>query len=141
MQAAAGFFTYFVFMAENRFLPDKLIKLRKCRDSRGISDFEDSYGQNWTYCDRKQLEYTCQTAFFVTIAVVQVADLLICKTRKLSIFQQGMHSWVLNFAIIFEIALAIFLVYCPGMDKALRMQHLKIWWWLLGSLCYCDFHL
>ena len=43
-----------------------------------------SYGQ------RKVLEYTCHTAFFVSIVVVQWADLIICKTRKNSIFQQKM---------------------------------------------------
>ena len=42
------------------------------------------------YCrDRKILEYTCHTSFFVSIVVVQWADLIICKTRKNSVFQQG----------------------------------------------------
>ena len=41
---------------------------------------------------RKVLEYTCHTAFFVSIVVVQWADLLICKTRRNSIVQQGFFS-------------------------------------------------
>jgi hypothetical protein len=44
-----------------------------------------------TYRDRKQLEYTCHTAFFVTIVIVQWADLIICKTRRNSIVHQGMR--------------------------------------------------
>lgn len=44
-----------------------------------------------TYHQRKIIEYTCHTAFFTSIVVVQWADLLICKTRRLSIFQQGMR--------------------------------------------------
>lgn len=44
-----------------------------------------------TYESRKILEYTCHTAFFVSIVVVQVADLIICKTRVNSIVQQGMR--------------------------------------------------
>ena len=43
-----------------------------------------------TYDARKQLEYTCHTAFFVAIVIVQWADVIICKTRRLSLFQQGM---------------------------------------------------
>ena len=43
-----------------------------------------------TYRQRKILEYTCHTAFFVSIVIVQWADLIICKTRRLSLFQQGM---------------------------------------------------
>ena len=43
--------------------------------------------------DRKNIEYTCNTAFFVSIVVVQWADLLISKTRINSLFQQGM-GWM-----------------------------------------------
>lgn len=78
-----------------------------------------------TYIDRKTLEYTCHTAFFVSIVIVQWADLVICKTRRNSVFNKGMKNWVLNFAIIFETALAALLSYTPGMDKGLRMFPLK----------------
>jgi len=47
IQAAAGFFTYFVIMGENGFLPDHLLGLRKDWDSKGINDVMDSYGQEW----------------------------------------------------------------------------------------------
>lgn len=43
-----------------------------------------------TYEQRKVVEFTCHTAFFVSIVVVQWADLIICKTRRNSVFQQGM---------------------------------------------------
>lgn len=78
-----------------------------------------------TYRDRKALEFTCHTAFFVSIVVVQWADLIICKTRRNSIIHQGMRNWALNFGLIFETALAAFLSYTPGMDKGLRMYPLK----------------
>nr|CAD7393510.1 unnamed protein product [Timema cristinae] len=132
IQAAAGFFVYFVIMAENGFLPTKLLGIRKQWDSKAVNDVTDSYGQEWTYRDRKKLEYTCHTAFFVSIVVVQWADLVICKTRRNSIIHQGMRNWALNFGIIFETCLAAFLSYCPGMDKGLRMYPLKFVWWLPG---------
>ena len=130
IQASAGFFVYLVILAENGFKPDRLLGLRRAWDSKAINDLQDSYGQEWTYKDRKILEYTCHTAFFVSIVVVQWADLIICKTRKLSVFQQGMNNWVMNFGLVFETLLAAFLSYTPGMDKGLKMYPLKFSWWL-----------
>merc|ERR1712007_352499 len=85
IQASAGFFVYFVILCENGFWPSHLLGLRRAWDSQAVNDLEDSYGQEWTYADRKKLEYTCHTAFFVSIVVVQWADLIICKTRKLGV--------------------------------------------------------
>merc|ERR1712117_454468 len=130
IQASAGFFVYFVIMGENGFLPGRLFGLRRQWDSEAVNDLEDSYGQEWTYRDRKILEFTCHTAYFVSIVIVQWADLIICKTRKNSVFQQGMGNWVMNFGLCFETALAAFLSYTPGMDKGLRMYPLYFWWWL-----------
>jgi sodium/potassium-transporting ATPase subunit alpha len=130
IQASAGFFVYFVILCENGFWPSKLFGIRREWDSAAVNDLEDSYGQEWTYADRKILEYTCHTAFFVSIVIVQWADLIICKTRKNSVFQQGMKNMFMNFGLVFETALAAFLSYTPGMDKGLRMYPLYFSWWL-----------
>ena len=47
IQASAGFFTYFVIMAENGFMPLDLLGLRAEWDSNAINDLEDYYGQQW----------------------------------------------------------------------------------------------
>ncbi|NXY12444.1 AT1A3 ATPase, partial [Pteruthius melanotis] len=125
IQALGGFFAYFVILAENGFLPSCLVGIRLRWDDRTINDLEDSYGQQWTYEQRKVVEFTCHTAFFVSIVVVQWADLIICKTRRNSVFQQGMKNKILIFGLFEETALAAFLSYCPGMDVALRMYPLK----------------
>ena len=49
IQASAGFFVYFVIMAENGFRPSLLFGIRKNWDSIAVNDLEDSYGQEWTY--------------------------------------------------------------------------------------------
>lgn len=46
IQAIAGFFTYFVVMGENGFLPYTLIGLRGDWDNPNVY-VEDSYGQEW----------------------------------------------------------------------------------------------
>nr|XP_046263557.1 sodium/potassium-transporting ATPase subunit alpha-2 isoform X2 [Scatophagus argus] len=129
IQALGGFFTYFVILAENGFLPRKLLGIRVAWDDRETNDLEDSYGQQWTYEQRKIIEFTCHTSFFASIVVVQWADLIICKTRRNSLFQQGMKNRILIFGLFVETALAAFLSYCPGMDVALRMYPLKTLWW------------
>uniref|UniRef100_A0A8V5GHJ8 Cation-transporting P-type ATPase N-terminal domain-containing protein n=1 Tax=Melopsittacus undulatus TaxID=13146 RepID=A0A8V5GHJ8_MELUD len=129
IQALGGFFAYFVILAENGFLPSRLVGIRLRWDDRTVNDLEDSYGQQWTYEQRKVVEFTCHTAFFVSIVVVQWADLIICKTRRNSVFQQGMKNKILIFGLFEETALAAFLSYCPGMDVALRMYPLKPSWW------------
>merc|ERR1712136_647909 len=142
IQAISGFFTYFVIMGENGFRPAYLIGLRGDRDNRDINNLADSYGSEWTYEQRKNLELTCHTAFFTSIVVVQWADVIISKTRRLSVFQQGMTNWFLNFGLVFETVLAAFLSYCPGMDKGLRMYPLYFNWWLpalpfsIAIFCY-----
>ena len=45
IQAAAGFFTYFVIMAENGFWPSRLLGIRIYWDSKAINDLKDSYDQ------------------------------------------------------------------------------------------------
>merc|ERR1712147_61745 len=132
IQATAGFFTYFVIMAENGFLPGFLFQLRKEWDNRANNAVADSYGQEWTFIQRKDLELTCHTAFFVTIVVVQWADLIICKTRRLSLLHQGMTNWMLNFGLFFETALAAFIQYTPGLNTALRLRPLNAPWWFIG---------
>jgi sodium/potassium-transporting ATPase subunit alpha len=72
-KAAGGFFTYFVIMAENGFWPSRLLNLRQAWEARAINDLRDSYGQEWTYDDRKMLEYTCQAGYLFAIVVVQWA--------------------------------------------------------------------
>ncbi|XP_031949006.1 sodium/potassium-transporting ATPase subunit alpha-2 isoform X5 [Ammospiza nelsoni] len=129
IQALGGFFTYFVILAENGFLPGTLLGIRLAWDDRSKNDLEDSYGQEWTYEQRKVVEFTCHTAFFASIVVVQWADLIICKTRRNSVFQQGMKNKILIFGLLEETALAAFLSYCPGMGVALRMYPLKVTWW------------
>ncbi|XP_026220191.1 sodium/potassium-transporting ATPase subunit alpha-1 [Anabas testudineus] len=129
IQATCGFFVYFVIMSENGFRPLDLVGLRMFWYDKHIHNLEDSYGQEWTYDQRRALEFTCHTAYFVNIVVIRWFTLIIAKTRRNSIFHQGMKNHVLIFGLFEETALATFLSYCPGMDMALRMYPLKPTWW------------
>lgn len=131
LQAIAGFFTYFVVFAENGWLAKDLVGVREKWDSKQVTILQDSYGKSWDFDSRKRLEYTGQTAFFVTIVVLQWGNLIIGKTRKLSIIQQGMDNHVLNFGLIFETAITAMLVYIPGMS-VFKLYPIQPIWWVLG---------
>lgn len=78
-------------MGYNGFLPSKLVGIGSAWGNLAINDLEDSYKQEWTYAARQQLGLTAQTSFFAAIVLTQVSNVIICKTRRLSIFQKGMR--------------------------------------------------
>ena len=83
-------------------------------NSRAINDLADSYYQEWTYEDRKLLEFTCQAGFLFSVVVVQWMTAIQARSRKYSMVQKPLNNHVLNFAIIFETVLALLIIYIPG---------------------------
>uniref|UniRef100_A0A8C5PDU8 Sodium/potassium-transporting ATPase subunit alpha n=1 Tax=Leptobrachium leishanense TaxID=445787 RepID=A0A8C5PDU8_9ANUR len=90
IQSFGGFLTYFTVLAQQGFLPHTLIGIRVPWENVNEQELEDSYGQEWTFAQRQFLEWTVYTAFFIAIVTEQLADLLIRKTRRNSVFQQGL---------------------------------------------------
>lgn len=94
IQAAAGFFVYFVIMSENGFLPNKLFGIRESWDSKAVNDLADSYGQEWvrSTSTTTTLEFLLFSEiiqrnlflFFRPIAIVRLSNL---RVTPLSSFQ------------------------------------------------------
>ena len=61
---------------------------------------------------------------------VQWTDLIISKTRMVSIFTQKMSNWILNSAIVFETVLAIILIYTPVVPQYVGLYPLNPTWWI-----------
>lgn len=72
-----------------------------------------------------------QTAYFICIIVVQWADLLISKTRKLSLFEQGLKNRFMNFGLVFETVLGAVLCYVSPF-WALGIRPILFIHWLPG---------
>ena len=130
IEAAAGFFSYFVCLAENGFLPSRLFGIRAFWDSKSINDLKDSYGAEWTYEQRKKLEQACQTAFYVGVVLTQIANLIIAKTKTTSVFKHGFKSYHQFLAIAGTIGIGCLLLYVPGLNSGLGLYPLKVYWWL-----------
>eukprot|EP00939_MAST-03C_sp_MAST-3C-sp1_P003009 g3009.t1 len=80
----------------------------------------------------KETLHHAQCAYFVSIVIVQWADLVICKTRMNSIYHQGMLNPAMNYGLIFETLLAAILCYTPGLTFALGTRPLKFLHWMPG---------
>lgn len=78
---------------------------------------------------QKEALHHAQCAYFVSIVVVQWADLMICKTRWLSISDQGMVNPAMNFGLIFETILAAWICYLPGVGDALGTRDIRFLHW------------
>ena len=112
-QSAGAFLSYFVIFADHGFYPSQLRGVREKWDSPYVDDAQDSLGQHWTYKQRMELQLTVHTYFFVAIVVAQWANLVVCKTRRLSVFAHGLKNDFLTFSLFFETALAALLAFVP----------------------------
>ena len=87
LQALAGFYAYFAIMYSEGYSP---VDLPNHGETRNY--FEDGgipFG-GFSITENKYSLAVAQTGFFVSIVIVQWSDILICKTRRLSLFTQGM---------------------------------------------------
>jgi len=72
------------------------------------------------------------SAYFISIIIVQWADLMICKTRIRSLFEQGMTNTFMNYSLFFETILGAFLVYVPVANTVCGTRPLRFSWWTAG---------
>ncbi|KAK1151818.1 potassium-transporting ATPase alpha chain 1 [Acipenser oxyrinchus oxyrinchus] len=132
IQSFAGFTDYFTCLAQEGWRPLLCVGLRSAWENAYNQEVQDSYGQEWTFAQRLYQEYTCYTVFFVSIEICQISDVLIRKTRRLSLFQQGFfRNKVLLSAIVFQLCLGTFLCYCPGMPNIFNFMPIRVQWWFI----------
>uniref|UniRef100_A0A7S2VWB4 Cation-transporting P-type ATPase N-terminal domain-containing protein n=1 Tax=Triparma pacifica TaxID=91992 RepID=A0A7S2VWB4_9STRA len=86
---------------------------------------------------QKEAQHHAQGAYFISIIVVQWADLLICKTRWLSLRTQGMKNSTMNFGLFFETLLGAWLSYCPAFWAGLGTRPIRFTHWLPGIPWSC----
>ncbi|CAH0725973.1 unnamed protein product, partial [Brenthis ino] len=112
IQFFAGMYAYFIVFAKSGFFPSSLIFVRKEWESSSTA-VKDTLGRLWFYADRKRVERRAQTAYFVAVCWTQISDVIICKTRRISILQKGMKNQVLNLSIIVDLIAALTVTYLP----------------------------
>lgn len=86
----------------------------------------------WTPRREGELLRRAQTAFFAAIVVAQVFTVFACKTRILSLFQQGINNSALVSALVLEVLVSLVLVYSPLFRPGLDIRPLKWTHWVLA---------
>jgi len=87
--------------------------------------YRQSYVSEWhEICYSTEALKFAQAGYLVSIVCVQWADLMICKTRNLSLSQQGMVNNFGNFGLFFETALVAILLYVPFLNVALGTRQI-----------------
>ena len=79
----------------------------------------------WTREEQDEIIKRAQTSFLVSIVVVQIGGIFICKTRLLSLFTQGVKNKVLIAGVIQEIVLIALLVYVPFLHDVFGTRNLR----------------
>ena len=74
IQASAGFFTYFVIMAENGFMPLDLLGLRAEWDSNAVNDLQDYYGQQWVSSEATRTHMETDTPHTIDLTHADIAE-------------------------------------------------------------------
>lgn len=152
LQTIAGFFTYMVVFHMHGFRLETLAGLD--RGNHFTKDFLVCYDDRWPTCDyltdgniipdpTRQLRFAADTelqkdtlalaqaSFFVAIVIMQLANVIVCKTRKLSIFTKGFNNQLMIFGILFEFALCCFLSYIPSINGVFGTRPLGFVEWCL----------
>ena len=95
------------------------------------SDYRQCYNLASSEVAYESLKHA-QGAFFGSIVVGQIAGLLVCKTRWLSIATQGMRNNFMLFGIGTEILLVAWLAYCIPINSALGTRNIRLVHWFCG---------
>ena len=100
-----------------------------CRWNTNGGNFPNFYtrsvvSEDYPICYSTEALKFAQSGYLVSIVCVQWADLMICKTRNLSLSQQGMVNKFGNFGLFFETALVAILLYVPFLNVALGTRQI-----------------
>jgi sodium/potassium-transporting ATPase subunit alpha len=109
IQAAAGFFTYFVILFNGGW----------------------QWGEELTFTD--PLYRTAITGFFASIIICQIANVIICRTRRQSLLNMNLFSnHLLLIGIATELVLLGLITYIPVFNLFFGTAPLQAWHFLLS---------
>ncbi|KAH8290575.1 hypothetical protein KR054_004121 [Drosophila jambulina] len=128
VEAAAVFTTYIMFMVERGFVPSDLVGLNIKWHDASVNDLTDSFGQEWSFLERKQLDCQVSSVCLMAIIVMQCTNLVLNKTGRASLLDHGFDNWRLKLALVYLIVCCLLLwwldsvccLYLPG-AKGLRV--------------------
>lgn len=109
-----------------------------CKDEQCLLDYRAGFTRRtkdkaYANIMSRMMQYKAlaiaQTAFFVAIVEMQWSNILICKTRYLSVVMQGMTNSVLNFGLMFEFMLSATIAYAGFTHIVLGTESMRLVHW------------
>lgn len=73
-------------------------------------------------CYSPEALLNAQSAYFSVVIMTQIANQIVCRTRVLSMVQQGLGNWVANFSFFIELCFCCLLIYTKPIAKALNTR-------------------
>ena len=114
------FLAYFLTFAYNstcQVMPHELYDLgSNYFNDKPIGDY---YG-DYNICskeDQKHVLYQVQTAWYSTVVLGQFANIWMCKTRQMSLFQHGIQNPMTVYGVIIEVMILMLIIFTPGLTK------------------------
>jgi sodium/potassium-transporting ATPase subunit alpha len=99
----------------------------------GFTSVEETSGTTFSNIMSRMMQAKAlavtQTAYFVAIIVSQWANLIVCRTRLLSIVDQGMDNSVLNMGIVFETIVGMAFCYVSFIQDVFRTDAIRVTHW------------
>jgi len=131
IQVSGVMFTYFWVFKDLGYSASSLIGAGEDWTDKNYNSSTRFGPRGITFHQRDEDTKTVQTAVFLAIVIVQWGGLLVCKTRKLSLFQQGLRNRAINYSLIAETLIAIILIYTPGISSVTGTdRHFAFRYWL-----------
>ncbi|VDN05242.1 unnamed protein product [Thelazia callipaeda] len=88
-----------------------------------------SSGKQYTAEMQIFIHNQAKAAWHITLVMAQVFHFWLCTTRRISIFEHGIHNVVAIFAVLLEIFILNFMIYTPGINQWLGVQHPPAFVW------------
>jgi len=120
LQLLSGFLSYFIVMGSYGLQPSFLLGKASTYFEVNSPDLIVSSDLVYDSFEQLAILHRAQTSFFVSIMVVQIADLLICKTRFLSYFQHNSTNKISILGGFLAIFIALIITYVPAINSAFK---------------------
>jgi sodium/potassium-transporting ATPase subunit alpha len=124
--ALGGLFGYFIVMAMYGFPPGVLVNLgfTYFTVSGNSPPITNAYGQVFDAAQQQDILYKAHSAYFLAVLFGQWANILVCRSRKLSLFQFGFANKAMIISMIWMVCFAVAVIYIPGLNYAFGASQL-----------------
>ena len=95
----------------------------------GSNYFNDSPTGEWNGCSVEDQEWVIrqvQTSWYITVVLSQFANIWMCKTRQMSLFQHGIQNPMTVYGVTIEIMILMLIVFVPGLQDVFNTNGEKV---------------